>query len=208
MKLFKNLMLATTLASLPIVASAGVITTTFDSNNGYAGNMFDATIASNSLTVTGIDVNLDSLNSTAEISVWTRLGGYMGFERDAAAWTLQGVHSVTSAGEDNATFVDVTDFTLQASSEYGFYVLVTDYSSGQGMNYTNGSGTYSNADLSLTAGIGRGDGAFTGGIFNPRTWNGNIHYNQAAASVPEPAMLGLLSIALVGLGLKRRRQRA
>ncbi len=208
MKIFKNLALATTLASLPLVASAGVITTTFSSNNGFAGNMFDTTIASNSLTVTGLDVNLESVGTTAEISVWTRLGGYMGVETDASAWTLQGVHSVTSAGEDTATFVDVSDFTLQASSLYGFYVLVSDYTSGQGMKYTNGSNTYTNADLSLTAGIGRGDGAFTGSIFSPRTWNGSIHYNQATASVPEPTMLGLLSIALIGLGLKRRRQRA
>lgn len=207
MKLFKNLVLATTLASLPFVASAGVITTTFSSNNGFAGNMFDTTIASNDLTVTGIDVNLGSSGATTEISVWTRLGSYMGFESDASAWTLQSVNSVTSAGTDEETFVDVSDFALQANSLYGFYVLVTGNNS-VSMNYTNGSNTYTNADLSLSAGIGRGNGAFTGGIFNPRTWNGSIHYNEGAASVPEPATFGLLSIALLGLGLRRRRQRA
>ena len=67
------------------VSHAGLITTTFRSNNGYAGNMFNLTTFGNSLLVTGSDINVNAAGIDALISVHTTVGGYTSFGSNAAA---------------------------------------------------------------------------------------------------------------------------
>ncbi len=111
------------------IASAGVISTTFAGGNNFAGNMFDATILGSDLTITGLDVNLQAQGSSTNISLYTRLGSYVGFQSSSAGWTLRDTVSVTSAGSGNATFVNIIDFLLNSGTTYGFYVSNSDYSS-------------------------------------------------------------------------------
>lgn len=205
-KLFPKsyLILALSLGLSSLDANALSITTTFAGSNSFAGNMFDVTTFGNALDITALDVNINP--GTTNISVYTRPGTYVGFTDNSAGWTLQGTVNVTSAGAGNATFVDIADFTLAANSLTGFYVTNSDYSSNAiSMNYTNGSNTYSNADLQLGLGIGKADPDFTGGTFSPRTWNGTIYYTLNNAAVPEPATLALFTVGLAGFGVRRVR---
>ena len=161
--------------SVYVPANAGSITTTFGSNNSSAGNMFDVSTFGNALTITGLDVNIGS--GSTHISLYTRSGTYNGFQNSAAGWTLQGSILVTSAGTNNPTFVDIADFGLAASSVTGFYVTNSDFiSNAIRMSYTNGNNTYSNSDIQLNLGIGKGNPDFTGSTFSPRTWNGTVYY--------------------------------
>jgi len=196
------------LASWSGLASAGVITTTFASNNQFAGNMFDLTTYSNSLTITGFDVNLENTDLSTNISLYTRAGTFSGFENNAAGWTLRGTVNVASAGTNNATFVNISDFLLNASTTYGVYITNSDYTSNSvSMRYTDGNNVYANADLQLSLGVGKGGGDFTGSTFNPRTWNGNIYYDVGpSSSVPAPATLFLFGLGLTGLGWSRRKK--
>ena len=193
-------------------SQAASITTTFSSNNEQAGNMFDVTTFGRSLTVTGLNINAMQLNdpSNGVIDVYTKSGTYVGSETNPAAWNLVSATSLASANPtDTPTFVDVTDFTLPANTTTGLYVLFqgqpnSAFVPGSKTNilaYTNGSNTYSNADISLSLGTGN-RGTF-GTSFSSRTWDGTIYYT----AVPEPSeLLGILTFGLISAGylLKRK----
>lgn len=179
-------------------AHAGVLTTTFASNNGQSGNMFDVNVLGNALNVTAFDVNLNPGTYTLEI--YTKSGSYVGSEATAADWTLiDTLTGVTSAGTDLATFIDVADFILAAGSTSALYITTTT----GGMNYTNGTAVgnvaAANADLQILEGAGKSY-AF-GSTFQPRIWNGTIYYS----TVPAPTSLAIMAIGLVVFGLQRRR---
>jgi hypothetical protein len=179
-------------------ANAGLITTTFAGGNGQSGNMFDLTIANNSLLLTGMDVNI---NDTTNIEIYTRIGGYSGFENNAAAWNLMDAASVIGNGANTASIFDFNNFVLAANTTYGIYVTTR---TGE-MNYTNGSNSYSNSDLTLSAGIGKqynSDTNFSGITFSPRTWNGTVRYD-VLTSVPEPSTLAIFALGLMGLASRR-----
>ena len=74
------------------------------------------------------------------------------------------------------------------------------------MEYTDGSTTVNDGLLQLTLGIGRGNPAFSGSIFTPRIWNGEIDYVQVEGVVPEPATWTMLGGALLGLATLRRKK--
>lgn len=75
------------------------------------------------------------------------------------------------------TQVAVGDLSLVAGNTYAFYVHLASYPVGHTLMYTNGSTSYENNDLRISAGIGKDDEAFTGTNFTPRIWNGTIHYD-------------------------------
>ena len=185
-------------------AQAGSLTTTFASNNAFAGNMFDVTTFGNALNVTSLQIHANPATffGSRTLDVYIKSGSYVGFETNSAAWTKVSSTTLTSSSPiGTPTFVDITDFILSANSLTGFYITFAD---GQaGIQYTNGANTYSNAEIKIQTGVGKG-GVF-GSTFSPRTWNGTINYT----SVPEPAsVLGLLAVGTLGAGstLKRKLQ--
>lgn len=189
-------------------ANAGTITTTFSSNNNFHGNMFDVTTFANSLLVTSLGVNVSA--EPVQIAVYTKLGTFTGFETNAAAWTLVSTTNVIGQGPATPTFVDITDFTLNANALTGMYVTLVSANVPPAMFYTNGSNTFANADLQLDLGIGLGGLFGSSGVFSPRTWNGTINYDIVPNNVvPEPSTWALMSTGLVGLlgyGWRKRQQ--
>lgn len=199
---YRSLALAAVLVGGTLGATAvnaASLTTTFASNNGARGNMFDVTVT-NPLTVTSVEVNLLS-GLTKEIFVYYRSGSWVGFQGSSAGWTLAGSQTVTSSGSNVPTPVDVPDFSLPAGVT-GFFVT-TDGTTASAILYTNGTTTFSNADLSIAAGAGTFV-PFDGAIVSDRIWNGTIFYELGTA-VPEPASLALMAAGLLGLGVARRR---
>ncbi|MFK7743391.1 MAG: hypothetical protein AB8H80_23950 [Planctomycetota bacterium] len=136
------------------------LTTTFASNNGQSGNMFDL-VATNAqgVTVEYFDVNLDPGTFDLEVYVLATPGTWVGNEATAAAWTLVGsAQGVVSAGNNLPTLLPIAVCEyIPAGATQAFYVTV---SSGTGINYTNGTTVgalyASNADLEYYEGCGKG----------------------------------------------------
>lgn len=175
-------------------AQAASLTTIFAADNGLKGNMFDVTTFDKDLKITGLDINLNSSPPNSTVNLYTKSGTYEGFETDPSAWTLVSTNIVSGAGFDNATFVDITDFKLDANSITAFYVDTS-----ANLFYTTGTApgqpTFSNDDLSIATGVGKT--ASFGATVPSRTWNGTIYYEEHQ-STPEPAsILGLLTIGAI-----------
>lgn len=204
-KLFYGFMLL--IAAMALHAES--LTTTFASNNGYAGNMFDI-VTKNDITVTGFDVNV---NTDTTIEIYGKNGTHVGSETTPGDWTLLATVPVVSAGPDNPTSLqDTINLSIPSGTTYAFYIVTT---TGSYMDYTNGSDPYGiyveNADLEIHEGTGLG---YFSSLNVPRVWNGTLYYTIGAAStVPVPlsdAAKGMLVLlfAATGYFIFRRRKYA
>jgi hypothetical protein len=134
-----SIRVASSLVSGASVQGPGSLCTDFNTNNGYAGNMFDIE-PTVSAQMTAIDVNVDGVGQQVDVDVWYIPDTSFGNENSATGWTLIGSYSGISAGADLPSFIDITS-----------------YSSGTSMNDTNGDtqGTasgndeWSNAELKI-----------------------------------------------------------
>lgn len=170
--------------SFDYVSSLG-LTTTFAGGNGLTtgGNMFDLTTNASSILITEFDCHVDATGAGVDWEIYYRVGTYVGNQGIPANWILHDSVTSTGAGVNNPTKVTLNNpLVIPAASTYALYITLTTPS---GINYTNGSGTYSDAYISVQMGDGV-DYPF-GGVNTGREWNGTIHY------VPDPdgVLLGL-----------------
>ncbi|MAG58453.1 MAG: hypothetical protein CMJ83_19370 [Planctomycetes bacterium] len=164
------------LVALPAGAQQQTLTTTFASNNGQAGNMFDL-VAVQDVEICGFDVNLDP--GTWDIEIYTRAGSWIGNQANPAAWgvPIATATSVTSNGSNLPTpFPGMLTVPMTMGTRQAFYITV---SNGTSINYTNGSftGNVFAADAWLRYEEGAGKAYPFAATFMPRVWNGNIMYS-------------------------------
>jgi hypothetical protein len=167
-------------AGFSLSAPAQSLTTTYATDNNFAGNMFDVT-ASRNLRINSFDVHLGNAGAAVDVAVYWRPGTANGFENSATGWTLLGTRTVTSNGQGTPTPLPIGGLRLAAGQTYGLYIAVLNYPAAA-MLYSNGSNVFSNSDLSLTTLFGKGDVPFAGGTFSPRQWNGTIYYGPSFTS--------------------------
>jgi len=158
----------------------GALTTTFTSNNGSNGNVFDLD-AVNTVTVTEFAWNLNTTGS-ATVDIYYRLGSGLAVHSDPAEWTLLDQLSVTGAGSGNPTALPLTTpLTLAGGQTYSF-----TFHSSSAIRYTNGGTTgdvfSQNDDLIFYEGYGKSS-LFGSSAFSPRVWNGTIVYGSSSSEV-------------------------
>lgn len=185
-------------------AQCGPFNSIMNFNNGQDGNMFMIT-ALNSIRIDSFWCNFDA-GTIQEVEIWYRQGGFVGFQNAAAGWTLiDSVTNLTSAGTNQFTKVPIfVDVDIQQGCSASFYVTRAWLANvGPYMRYTNGpagstaGGNYSTGtDLILSYSYGK-DYPF-GATFNPRIWNGRIHYTCIPNSVPNATYTSIPSASCSG----------
>lgn len=172
--------------------SATSLDTTFDSNNGGTGNMFDVATGGNTVEVTGLNVNVEyPVDTVFQVDVLVTPISYQNTITaapgctfnctfNAAAWVQVASGVGTSNGPDFPTFVEIGDFILDANSTTGVWVTLTrDGSVVDEFRYTNGTQSFEDNDITITTGAGV-TGPFPGlgeTLTTDRIWNGTIFYN-------------------------------
>jgi len=184
--------LTTTLACQPAVvlsrriAVATRLETTFQSGliisatSGGGTNFLDATVTNPlGVTICGMHVNSSvPANGMVTVNVHQKAGTYVGSVATASAWRLVATATVTSRGTGQRTFVPFSPPLHLAAGVHGLGIEHV----GASPSYTNLGTlqTYSNADLSITAGLVQAPPIFgpaaTSTQFSPRVWNGAFHY--------------------------------
>lgn len=208
--------------TVPAGGSPGELTTLFGADNSFAGNTFDLeNITGEPITIESFAINLQDVDANATVhtvDIYFKAGTSVGFEADAAAWTLMGsdTNVVGQNAVDLPTPVDVGGLVIEPGEVYGIYVDLATFDGTDLILYTNGGPqVFDNGELQLTSNTGQGNPAFTG-VFFPRIWNGTVFYSIGGGAVlPPPPAVPTLSVAglaallmmlaLTGLVLLRRR---
>lgn len=184
-----------TLLGLGLVSALSAqspLTTIFAGPNGGAvgGVVYVNMTANVDITINRIDINTAAAAGTqGRVRVWQTVPGFplfSGSETIAANWQVIGEGHVIAAGQDLPSVVTFTNpITITAAMGQRGYAF---QHIGIQARYTNGTGAnqiYNTAELNLTAGAacnvvyadaGGDNPFFQGALFNPRVFNGAIHY--------------------------------
>ncbi|MAG58272.1 MAG: hypothetical protein CMJ83_18450 [Planctomycetes bacterium] len=142
--------------------------------------MFDV-VATNPVFVNDFDCNMDAGTWDVAIYVVTGGGTWSGNQTNAGNWTLlTTVTGVSSAGIGNPTNLGVNlGHMIGAGATQGFYLTATN---GTSFNYTNGSsvGAVYSSDANISILEGAGKSYPFGSTFQPRVWNGTVHYGPGS----------------------------
>ena len=164
-----------TTAATGAITISRSLTTLFSGGNSQAGNIFNVTnLSSRPIIITSFDINLQP--GTGQLIVYYLESAATGFETNPAPWRTLGSATVISNGNNVATRLSVGGLTIPAGATYGIYIT-ENASSAPPLNYTNGSNTYADSQLSIQALTGRAYPPFSSSVFRPRQWNGTIYYN-------------------------------
>ena len=173
------LLLIVAVCVLPIAASgaSGSLTTSFNGNVTFQGNMFDVTVQPGiDIVITAFDINILMAAQPVPIRVYYREGGYQGYETNAGAWTLLLDVNVTSQGTNTPTPLPLNSgLALSAGKTYGFYITVNGSHDISEMVYMLSASVYSDAHISISTAASLSWPLFTD-PHSPRTWSGTIYY--------------------------------
>lgn len=168
MKLLRLISCLVTFVAAVTTAQAGSLTTLFnpDITNGIGGALhFDLNVlAGSGITITSIDVSVNTTAASIGVDVWARTGTFSGFESSTTGWSLVSTGSGVPFSVNSPSAINLSDFSLPFGVG-GIAIVNKDFQA----RYTTGTGLnqfFSNSDLSLSAGSAAnlafsGNAAFT-----------------------------------------------
>lgn len=197
--------------TLSVSAFAQVLDVNHAPNNGLsatgAGVFLDLTDK------TGLGLFINSFQTYASstagtgwtVEIWTRPGGYQGFDDSSAGWSLHETVNSTSNGTTTLAPLNLANpLSVGASDTLGVYLIAQ----AGGIRYTGTNSIppqtlWENSDIAMFSDVTR-NAPWAGTRFSPRTFAGEIHYEP----VPEPATMAALGLGALAVAARRRLKKA
>jgi hypothetical protein len=152
--------------------------TTNAAGNSNSGIMFDVDAKQDAVEIQSFDTYFTN-SGPQEVRVYYKNGTHVGFETNAAAWTLVDSISVNSPAAGALVHIPIpVNVQIAPNAKMAFFI----YSAIADIMYTDGVGitvpdTVFNEDSFIKFHEGTGKTQiFTGANFNPRVFNGRINY--------------------------------
>lgn len=170
------------------------LTTQYTGGNGCDGAMFDI-VPNFNMAVDSFAVNIGSVVSET-VSVYIKSGTYAGSETNSGAWTLISTLNVIGQGAGQPTMIPIPSYSMIGGQTYGVYITLVSAN----MDYTTGSMSFSNSDLTINTGAGL-CALFTT-VNAGRIFNGTVYYTAAACPNPvrTPVTVTVVNPPVVTLG--------
>lgn len=170
------------LLATPALPQSGSLTTGMNGAMSEGNVAYFDMVALQPLTVTALEVHLESGHPGASIQVWRRQGTALNFEGSPTGWTLaatgtipspspQGTYSGVVLSQDVALDAGRTGFMVEYLGDEPRY--------GDGL-FPLGRLSASNADLEIYEGS-VGTAPFNGRCCAPRAWEGTVFYDLGAS---------------------------
>jgi hypothetical protein len=170
-----------TLMAASMGIQAAVLVASTAAGNNHRGNMFDLLVNQN-VAITRFDI---SPQGDMPYEIHYREGTWLGFANTPSAWTLLQTGEVTSTG--NLVPVPMAEpIILTANQSHAFYI--TSATTSVSLNYSDGTNVgnvFSADDVMVFLEGGGMEYPFTqntGVVYQPRVWNGAIHYEVIGAA--------------------------
>jgi hypothetical protein len=193
----------------------------------FAGFQANATLIDNGSTTVDTATNLEWLDVTATLgeSYNSVIGGFGGYIADgySVATTSQLCVLFGALGDSIANCPDAGVDTLAAANVAEFIYKFGDTTVSQ-PGYAGTFGWYDSGDVLLLDAVGLGciegsamsvgcvrrNGAWADGAFDTVSWSHPLvgGWLVRVASVPEPAIIALFTLGLVGIGFARRKRQS
>ncbi len=171
------------------------LVTQYTGGNGCDGAMFDI-VPNVNLTVDSFAINIGSvIAEQVRIYVCTT-GTYVGNETNPGAWIIAGTVAVTGQGAGNPTMIPIGNINMIAGQPYGIYVTMLSAN----LDYTTGSQSFSNSDMTINTGAGLC--ALFATVNAGRIFNGTVYYSTSVCPNPvrTPITVTALTLPTVSLG--------
>lgn len=172
------------------------LTTTSAAGNGCTGGVMFNVVPNVDLNVVSFEA-LFSTTGAQNVDVYYRVGTFLGNEAASGAWTLLGTASANVTSTTALTPFSInTAIPMAAGNTYGIYLFYN-------ASYTNGTTTYSNADMDIETGTGLC--AQFGSLNAGRMFNGTVVYTtgggiETCESPLTPVTLAVGNPPVVNLG--------
>jgi len=182
------------------------LVTTYKGGNASFGAMFVVKAGIEAIKILTIDFHTTATNSL-NVQIWTRLGGYLGYETKPLAWRKVASVQVQGQGQNSPTRVPEEDFSsvnVWPRSSQAFYISLDEPT----LQYTNGDklledmNMFTNPYFQFEVGVGMGDTTPFGNVIYPdRCFNGDLWYKVAQGTKLIPSKQPTASLTLTPVSM-------
>lgn len=149
------------------------IFTTNTSTINWNGTMFDL-IGHENIEIDSFDIKINTPGAQS-VEIYQKAGSYLGYELDAAAWTLVDIVTVDVLDPNIQTHVPFTGFSIAQDDTVGIYLAMADPNAD--LSYINSGTSQTRSTNELTMITGSGISNNFSNSYYPRDWNGRVYYH-------------------------------